>query len=1265
MPPKIDTPIKQAPPNTAQVQTIARANSQTVIPTSILDPSEQCLFLVALFGLVEITKIWDTLLPIFVSDPDPTWTNEWRISGPGSVVAWTLSEVFAIYLVSMLRIPMLTPTLRQFILLALASLALNGSCWLLAEPSIVLKYINIVGTAALGGNWYWNWFYAIKSWYEPAHLEGVHKIRLLPYSTATLNPLSLSYCIPPDNPQPIYVPIVFNNSIPEEVTYISRALGTGHQTIEKVYRSQLKKSPARPPRLRITDGGDEEEEFDLGPEIDPLSALILQSGGKLTGQSKDIDPSTLPSVKPTDSLSLIPHNLAHSENVLFLTINKPSAIVLKKVVDKRGDKFHISPRREAIIIECPAGGQFVEEDNRKIITKKYKAAAPELRCIGEEELVQFQARGISPLKVGWEKKGGPKVDSGWIEGIEDESLTVIAEDEFPLTRHDRVSKTHTVSLRVNHDRPGIYTVSLTSVHDSLHNVYVPSGYSSQKSYKVISKPSVKFNCGLPFQLLQNKTISIPIELVLDGPIEQDLSITFLHTSPSGQLTERKIPITNKREQLVVSEAGIYRLLGIEGKCVGSVMEPSTCEVDIVPLPTMETSVATLHECAMDVGVTAAFDFIGQPPFRLAYTEHRKTGKPKNLAQVFNSHHGSIVLRPEQEGTYTYTFTSLSDRNYKSIALDKEPIKQTVHPLANVDVVKRIAKRTLWSCDGDEVDIDVEARGIPPLKLTYLKSFGISAENATVQIPLGRSRVSIPVPSSLASDSENSGRLSISLLSVEDGNGCVRKLETPGFEIDIKRIKPTARLAKVGREVITEGETVKVPLRLTGEAPWDVTYSLNGQETTLTVRDPNSQLSLKDMGVYRLVNVKDAHCAGRILSADFTFEIAYKPRPKMSLQESEMVSHVGTGPDNLYRHKDLCAGQEEQIALKFTGQGPFELSYRYTFEGKTTRQSLKSAQELGLLHLSTMPGRHRYDFVSVGDANYPKTDVASSLEHQVSARPSASFISSDIQSLCLDSQLETDVKVALRGVGPWKLSLSLRKPASTSTTLFNITTHSALWHLSLPYTLSDIGRYEISIMKVEDASGCEWFSEEYDLLKIGVEVVESARILSMDEKTDLCIGDSLDFLLEGKSPWTIEYSWLGKDHKVSSSAARFSRFAEKPGQFQVKSVALRGEQCKRDVSNMIRTVHPLPAARISSGEDDLHEGDEPAVFRVWFTGTAPFAFTYTRSEQVGSKYKVVDSQTITGIMEDSYAVSSSLPGDYQVISVSDRFCRYPPLSRSKE
>ncbi|WVR03750.1 hypothetical protein IAU60_000745 [Kwoniella sp. DSM 27419] len=1253
---KLGTIIKSAVEPTAPPPRAAPAPPPPpVIPTSYFTASEQRLFFSAIFGLVEITKLWDTFSPRFITDLEPTWSSGLRIQGLGSVVAWTAAEITMLWLVGMLRIPMLSPSYRNLAFLAVLSLLTNGLCWFIVEPSAFLFSINVIGPASLGSQWFLSRITWLPTLRKDSHLEGVHRIRLLPHSTATLNPLSLTYCIPPDSNHPLYIPIVFNNSAPEEVSYFVRSLETGHADVVKLSSSQMKKSPARPPRLRLTEGEDDAEEGDLEePETDPYSALVLASGSQ-GGNGLEMDVSRLPSVKPPDSMALVPRHLAASQSIMFITVDKPSLVTLKSVVDKRGDRFQITPHREAVIIECPTGGGFVDQhDKDKKLIKWNKPKAPELRCVGEEEVVHFQARGVGPLRVAWKKKSGNKVDSGVIEGIEEDVLPV---DDLALIRRDRVSKTHTVPLRVNHDQPGDYTLFLTSVTDALHNTYSPSGPASEKSYNVLSQPSVRLDSSAMINLLHGEKAKIPVEVVVSGALEQDLEITYSFKSTSGDVLTKKIKMNKKREDIVVSEPGTYTLMDVEGVCVGGVMEPSSIVVQMVPLPTMDMSVTTLHEW----WVTARSDLL----ILLEYTEQRKGARARTLTETFNTHHGSVVLRPEHEGEYTYTFVSLSDKRYRGIKLDKAPIKQTVHPLAYADLSGRIGetrRHTLYACSGDEVTIDVDARGIAPLKLAYLKSWSSHSENITIPLTAGRSRVSIPVPRELSASSGANGKLIVALLSIEDGNGCVRKLSTPAVEVDIKRQKPTARFAKSQKVTITEGEVAKAALRLTGNAPWEVTYSINGRENKVTLRDPNNHLKLDQKGTYKLIKVKDAHCPGDVLSGEETFEVDFKPRPAVSLQQASGITKNRSG----FVHKGLCAGQEQQVALRFAGQAPFELGYRYTTEGRTSKHVLKSAQETGILHLATEPGHHRYDFVNLVDGNYPSTEVKFSLEHDVHTRPSVSFAKPNSRPICLDSPLHGDAKVQLSGVAPFKLYLSIRKPASTTIVNHVIPVAGNDWILDIPiHEMKEIGRHEVMITRVEDSSGCEQVINEYDELRTVVEVVESAKIVAVDNKTDLCVGDSLDFLLQGKAPWTIEYDWLGRTHKVSSSASRFTRFAEEKGTFEVRSVALKDNQCKRQVSGLVRTVHPLPSAKIKAGEDSLREGDDPAVFSVHFTGLPPFSFTYTRSEQVGSRSRVVETQTITDIWDNSYTISSSLPGDYAVTAVSDKFCRYPPITRTNK
>ena len=78
------------------------------------------------------------------------------------------------------------------------------------------------------------------------------------------------------------------------------------------------------------------------------------------------------------------------------------------------------------------------------------------------------------------------------------------------------------------------------------------------------------------------------------------------------------------------------------------------------------------------------------------------------------------------------------------------------------------------------------QGAGPLRLTYLKSWNGRAENISVDIQPGQSRISASVPHELSAESGAFGKLSIVLTSIEDGNGCVRRLSARSVEVDINR-----------------------------------------------------------------------------------------------------------------------------------------------------------------------------------------------------------------------------------------------------------------------------------------------------------------------------------------------------------------------------------------------------------------------------------------------------------------------------------------------
>jgi len=303
----------------------------------------------------------------------------------------------------------------------------------------------------------------------------------------------------------------------------------------------------------------------------------------------------MPSVKPADSLALIPQQLASSQSILFITVEQPSLISLKSVVDKRGDRFQITAHKEAVVIECPTGGHFMDENKGAMIKKGDKIQPAEQRCVGDEEVAQFQARGVGSLKVAWTMTSAstkePKT-SGVIEGIEDDVETV---DTLGLVRRDKVSKTHTVPLRLTHEKPGIYTVSLTKVTDSLHNTYCPSGHSAQKVYNVLPRITANLQCPSPYQLLVNKTVSIPIIISGGSDSSSAKEINYSFRSLQGEVSTHSMKLSKKNELITVSEPGTYTLLDLSGQCSGGVIEPSSCRVQLISPPALDMTVITLNE----------------------------------------------------------------------------------------------------------------------------------------------------------------------------------------------------------------------------------------------------------------------------------------------------------------------------------------------------------------------------------------------------------------------------------------------------------------------------------------------------------------------------------------------------------------------------------------------------------------------------------------------------------------------------------------------
>jgi nucleoporin POM152 len=148
------------------------------------------------------------------------------------------------------------------------------------------------------------------------------------------------------------------------------------------------------------------------------------------------------------------------------------------------------------------------------------------------------------------------------------------------------------------------------------------------------------------------------------------------------------------------------------------------------------------------------------------------------------------------------------------------------------------------------------------------------------------------------------------------------------------------------------------------------------------------------------------------------------------------------------------------------------------------------------------------------------------------------------------------------------------------------------------------------------------------------------------------------------PFTVFYTFNGKQQKAQSPGTTFRRLAELPGTFTISGLKDSASDCLAPTSPenpvLTKIIHPIPSVRLSKGREshvDIHEGgDSELLFE--FTGTAPFEFTYTRSTNAkkGVKSKVLEIRTELS-QEHSMRIRTSEAGTYEVISIKDRWCSY--------
>lgn len=401
----------------------------------------------------------------------------------------------------------------------------------------------------------------------------------------------------------------------------------------------------------------------------------------------------------------------------------------------------------------------------------------------------------------------------------------------------------------------------------------------------------------------------------------------------------------------------------------------------------------------------------------------------------------------------------------------------------------------------------------------------------------------------------------------------------------------------------------------------------------------------------------------------------------------------------------------------------------TGSGRRQRRTFSTAQENTALHLTTStPGLHKYQLIEIGDAVYPLSalpppssisrssqgmDNLQLVEQYVHPLPTAQFVETNgtggrragvkKESYCLGDTLSSSRSkgnkgsfapaVRLSGTPPFTLEFKLtsasdsqassrrfvRSKIQTHTVALDVDGHDVSDNNGKPFRFDASGKWTFQILSLVDGNGCSSVGVSTthngganpDLGGAGgafadIEVAETASIAPIGTRTDYCVGENVEYVLQGTPPWTVHYAFNGKESSASNlRASFFSRVAEREGVLEIRSVAHQTNTCRRVIdakreSGMRRIIHPLPRAKIMEGGSTVQDLREGAMATIFFRleGTPPFSLTYQhlQPEDYYTHPRVLSEATVAGIMEHEYRISTHEEGTWRIVWLQDRFCQ---------
>ncbi|TAQ84602.1 hypothetical protein B7494_g7084 [Chlorociboria aeruginascens] len=970
--------------------------------------------------------------------------------------------------------------------------------------------------------------------------------------------------------------------------------------------------------------------------------------------------------------------------ILDYSVRKPGLYRLHRVIDKT--KLEVQCRMsDTLVVKCPQAA--------------IRSSASD-KCLGDLSDLSIDVEGTPPLKIVYSRTVNQKDRSFHFQSIQPENfisplLGSLPASTLVLSGSQDISwaRSHRITVPLNESMTpsGQWLYSIDEIHDATGNVanfsvegedgehVYPKDAHLEKGFVVHERPIVRLigcDSRTPLMVANGQSVQLPVKYRSSGRTADDTSHSLIWKfSPLDTLTPagdhgdsvsiEEFSAKNSHTAPTIHQAGLYSLVSVQSKfCEGEVKEPASCLLLNPPEPQLSISSENINDkCAGNsIGLLVDLDLIGTPPFVVRYNIITKSGSHANQVRVPGLRY-QLELKPRDAGHFKYQFTSVDDAVYKNHRLNSEVLllEQDVKPPASARL--RRPPGDIEACIEEPVEISVELLGETPFTLEYeLVHDGKRKKEKVANI--GTELFTIKTEPLLSG-----GEYSLSLISVQDRTGCKIFLDGEA-KFMVRRQRPKASFGLIdGRHQIVaiEGMQVPLPLRLTGQSPFNIKYrnldDTSGRILEKHAQSTNDVIYVDRSGNYEILDISDNQCPGTVDLTASTFSVDWLPRPQIKPADTAVLIPEGSK----FVKREVCEGDIDTIEVSLSGSPPYHVKYQLHHKperGSVTISNKNLDVGLGLAAISmdtSKPGLYEYKFSELSDNLYDHVSSKFTplvIQQKVNRKPSAHFVKPGQSYKYCKDELAGDeiIPITLEGIPPFSVEVDIKHQSSSRPETVKIANiESNHYDFRIPHRVLSLGIHQVSVRKIRDSRGCQQKTDD-GAPHVQVQVYDVPTIYPLESRTDYCVGERISYTLSGTAPFEIFYTFENMQRKAKSSNTNFKRIAEKPGNFTITAISDKASQCKA-TTNVSKIIHEMPSVKMSGGRlkmVDIHEGDLAEIlFEFW--GTPPFEFTYTREkggQVLETRHEVSHEHRMT--------IQSSQEGTYEVVAIKDRFCAFATL-----